>query len=350
MKKYLFLNILLALVALPVYAVLEMPSKQVSVRTNTITTIGQTNITAAYAPTNSLQAHIEWMDDHWADNSFDTNKSYYFTPSTTQSLYNLLVRSQFICNSNGSICSNFFIAGDTRSSNDMYVTRHLYVGSNAVVGNNLTVSNDLLGLGDTTISGALVAASITTTGTLSGTWSNPSNDMSISYLGYPYINLTSVNTIYQEVVAGSVSFVTNYSYLYDKNQTTHATEIQVGQNEGLALWMDLLTNYDGYAIVDFSLVTDAEAKMTFFYTASGVPAAFSDLSVRQFDGPIKNLAGMGTNRIQTAIMPIRARAIGVYFANTETAVAKLYIHEFRCYGTTNQMRNLNASESAVQLD
>jgi hypothetical protein len=295
------------------------------------------------------------MDDNWAVADFSTNNSYVYANGTTQNLYKLIVRDYFLGLDSGTFATNLTVGNSLVVSNDLavgadaVVTDDFTAGGDATVGGNLVVSNNA------TVLGAVTAGSLSTTGSLSagtlnvGTFLNTSNDMAVSFMGYPKVTLTT--NMFSSFYSGGTGYTwdgTKFSYLIDGNLLqTNCMAQGTGQAPSTyfnpSLKIDLGTNYIGWVSVYTTnwLPTTAIAGFVTLGSSRNRPTGVGFNETGQTSGNYGDSLA-GTNTFVSWVQPFVGRYITYSaYVNYETA-GYIAISEVIVHATpfTNQVRNL----------
>jgi acetyltransferase-like isoleucine patch superfamily enzyme len=328
-------------------AIWETPAKQVSVRTNNFSNLGQVSNTSN-APVGSLQAVLEWMDDYWDISDFDTNNSYYYVGGTTQNFWRVIVRDYLRVDNGATVATNFYVGDSAWVSNDLYIGDDLFVGDDATVGDSLVVSNDItagddlfagddatIG-GDLVVTGAVTAGSLSTTGALSvGSLLSTNNDMAVSFMGYPKITLT--NTMMTLYYTGATPIQTNnWNSLFDLSMATAATgTITEGVYQRYVI--DLGGNYQGFVSVKQKLA--GAGALTISGSATYEPTGYHGASGGVNNYLIQTAANDGTNTFVNINFGVGRYLTLQAFGGSGANVTYEW-YDFSVYGVTNGYRNM----------
>jgi len=237
--------------------------------------------------------------------TFSTNDSYTYADGTTQSVDRLVVRGPMT---------------GTTATVDRVVADVIDVGVANVDTGNLDVAN----IGDLNVTGDFL---------------NPSNDMAISFMGFPKLTLTT-NMLTIVSSGGTPLTHAQFTNALDNDLST-VTATASGNANAHVYQFDLTEGYTGW------LTMKASA-----YSASGSVAVdgFSGYSSSQpsgiadgqyfFRGSLANQGG--TTNAQIFTIPINGRWAGFHFI-CATAAGSYIISDMSIYGTTNGYRNMGGS-------
>ena len=315
----------------------EMPARQVSVRGDNLTNAPLGQVTGAYAPTNTLQAYFEWIDDNWPS-GVDTNVSYYFVDGTTQSFWRVVVRDSLWASTNITAGNSIVASNDLQSIDDTIVGDDLIVEDDGYIGNDLFVGDDVF-IGDALtvtgavdIGGALTVSSFTVS----------SNDMAVGYLGYPKLTLSSDDlTIY----TGGGTTITTARWdnaVVDSSVSTIATG-SLGNAVDQLYEVDLGEQYEGFASLSVRLnAGSGESMIARVYGARDRSVLGAQL-IEQYErsgGVYASDSSGSTNRF-TVVVPVMGQYVNVWVSQGADGGAQEYeIFDLSVYGTTNGYRNM----------
>lgn len=338
MNKYI-VSLFLMLATPVVFAESGMPAKQVTVRSAGFSSLGETNVTAEFAPSNSLQALLEWMDDNWQSETFSTNNSYYFIDGTTQSMWRATIRDYL------------FVDGDALINTNLYVGNDLIVSNNADVMGSVTVSNDITVGGTGTFNvvntdtlnvsnNATIGGNLTVDGTLSYGSSTLTNiDMAVSFMGYPKITLTT-NMVTVAQNGGTIIATNAFTSIFDADMTTGVIGT-LGSDNNHSYEIDLGTNYNGIMAVKMSgtNTTNVSYSVSVGHT---LQASDANDGAYSFTGVYaqRHSTKLGQDFNGYWLLPMSGRYLYISAAVGNLGSGNYYLYDVSFYGVTNAYANM----------
>ena len=182
---------------------------------------------------------------------------------------------------------------------------------------------DVVDIGDVTINGSIITTS---------------NDMNVSYMGYPKLTLTT-NMMSVVSDGGTIIPANDWAPMIDGDYTTETTSAGSILHQGHIYMFELGAKYTGYIV---ARVVASNYLGTIFYDAcyssDGIPSI--DASVNGGTYSMKGV--LGQPGVQTNIVSSRmvnAGWAGVAFEELTSQWAQYRICEISIYGITNDFRN-----------
>jgi hypothetical protein len=303
MKKLLLSALVTVSMVSTSLAVWDAPARQVSVFNPGYVNIGQE--ISGGAPTNSLQAYLNWIDSNWmSTNGFATMAWVQAQGYLTNSAASSNTLAQVLAAGNNALSQN--AVGFARIQ--------------AVTG-----SFDVVDIGTANIGTANIA-----TQNITGTFLNSSNDMAVSFMGYPKITISPSG--FTSSSDGGTVF-TNVVYTLDGNNATKSyPQDQCGSGNNHYYQYDLGTNYCGYYVIKY-----------FFYNNASVSGGFSwghsyNPSVIMLEAGVA--FGDNGGETNTVLVPFSGRYIHLTTTASSTGATVMELYELSVYGTTNGYRNM----------
>lgn len=237
--------------------------------------------------------------------------------------------------------SNYFLDGVT---NDM---QFLNVRSNATIQGNLTVNG--------VISGSVVRA-----GTLdlsnvndlnvTGDFLVLSNDLAVSFMGYPKVTLTTnmVTLLYGDASQKAVSLA-SFTNVFDNNPETTSTAF-TNNNGSTAVIIDAGTNYIGFVHICSSADMSEASRHYLSVSSAGGNTNLYSVHVQPetgYDGASGSTTAFwkwesptfpSTNRLH-CIVPFAGQKIILRWSSQLTVDTRTWLNTVSLYGATNQLRN-----------
>jgi hypothetical protein len=288
---------LFAICAITANAQWRAVSRQVSVRTNNFETLGElvdTN-TPPYAPSNSVQALFEWIDDNWI--GFSTNSSYTYADSTTQNVYRLIVRDDADVLGNLSITGNLTVAG-TITGNGLGVdtnASYTYADGTTQSFDNVEIRGNL---------------------------TSTNEDRSVSFDGYPRIPLDTSMVFIATSGAGTPISTNSFDQAFDNDLST--VTIDSTYDAGIHSYeIDLGAVYSGHLMITASASNATVTGYMVMSLYSGIEnTTYSGGAPQNFSGADGNGNGIVWDNTGAGYVtnnwtiPFTGRYVGAFFYET----------------------------------